>query len=171
MMKRRGWFGLIVMIALAAPARGQETGYTLDSLSRMSASELEQIYRNATPGQAPAGFMQGRVVFREDAALAGPRGQVVNWLWQGKHFSDDSLINQFRGPRMIRANVFPGESWLDGKPALILDYHHTSLLWRDVRDEVRQVSPGVYVGAMYLRRPHCPHLKLFFVLESSCACR
>ena len=99
--------------------------------------------------------------------LAGPREGVANFVWQGKHFCDATLINQWRGVRMIKAEVGPGDSWLDGRPAHILDYRHTSLLWSDVRDETREVSPGVYVGAMYQRRCPEPRLKLLFILEKA----
>ena len=81
-----------------------------------------------------------------------------------------ALINQFRGLRFIRANVALGDSWLDGRPAHVLDYQKTSLIWNDVRDEAREVSPGVYLGAMYLRRCPEPRLKVMFVLETEC-CR
>ena len=158
---------LIFTIAtIVAPLRADP--YTLDDLARRPWCELEAIYRAADAGTAPCGFMRGHVVFRDDDFLAGPRSKLNNFAWQGKHFSDGALINQFRGVKMIRAKVAPGDSWLDGRPALILDYHHTSLLWFDVRDEMREVSPGVYVGCMYLRRPHEAKLKVMFILE---ACR
>jgi hypothetical protein len=79
------------------------------------------------------------------------------------------LVNQWAGVRAIRASVCPGPSWLDGKPAIILDYSATSRVWSDVRDEMREVSPGLYLGAMYLRRCPEPRLKLYFVLQT-CAC-
>jgi hypothetical protein len=129
---------------------------------------LEQIYRAAEPGARPAGFYRGHVVLPPCSFLAGPRAKTSNFLWQGKHFCDDTLINQWRGVRLIQAQVAPGESWLDGRPAHILDYQHTSILWRDVRDETREVSPGVYIGAMYLRRCPEPRLKLLFLLEKDC---
>ncbi len=44
--------------------------------------------------------------------------------------------------------MYVGESLLDGQPALILDYSK-SRLWPDVRDEEREVSPGLYLGIMY----------------------
>jgi hypothetical protein len=163
------------MVALILPASTIEaqdaTRYTLESLSQLPACELERIYRQASPGAAPCGFMRGHVVFADGAALGRPRGRIANWLWDGKYFSDDALVNQFRGTRMIRAHVGAGESWLDGRPAHILDYQHTSIVWRNARDETREVAPGVYLGAMYLRRHHgSPHLKLFFILQA-CDCR
>lgn len=161
---RRSLALTFALIAIVPAARAD--GHTFDDLICRSWCELEAIYRAASPGTVPCGFYRGHVVYREDDFLAGPRAKLNNFAWQGKHFYGDSLINQFRGVKMIRAKVAPGESWLDGRPALILDYHHTSLFWKDVRDEMREVSPGVYVGAMYLRRPHEPKLKVLFVVEA-----
>ena len=60
-----------------------------------------------------------------------------------------------------------GPSWLDGKPSLIMDYCGTSHVWRDVRDEVREVAPGLFVGVMFRRDPCGPKFEMFFVLEAA----
>lgn len=167
MRLRIGWLVLFVPILGMVAARAEELpACTAKSLSCRSWCELEEIYRLAKPGAAPCGFYRGHVVYRPDDFLSGPRSNFVNFAWQGKHFGDGALVNQFRGVRMIRAEVAPGASWLDGGPAHILDYQHASFLWRDVRDEVREAAPGVYVGAMFLRRCPDPRLKVFFILEA-----
>jgi hypothetical protein len=53
------------------------------------------------------------------------------------------------GEKAIRAKVYIDESWFDGKPAIILDYSKTSLVAHWVRDEIRQVYPGLYLGIVY----------------------
>jgi hypothetical protein len=167
MPARLGLAALIVVLS-SLPATAQEGPvYTLDSLARLPWCELERIYRDAEPGTRPEGFHRGKVVHPSCEFLSGPRAGVSNFLWQGKHFCDATLINQWRGMRLIKAEVAPGESWLDGRPAHILDYQHSSKLWADVRDETREVSPGVYIGAMYLRRCPQPRLKVLFLLEKS----
>ena len=40
---------------------------------------------------------------------------------------------------------------MDGQPATILDYSETSHLYANYRDEIRQVGPGLFLGAMYSR--------------------
>ena len=144
---------------------------TFERLTCMSWDELQHLYRNAPPGSVPSGFVRGKSLFNPCEALAGPRTKVANCLWKGKHFCPDdaTLINQWLGVRAIRANIYPGESWLDGKPALILDYAETSFVWRDARDEMREVAPGLYVGAMYLRRCPEPRIKTMFILQACCA--
>jgi hypothetical protein len=160
----------ILSIVLASPTcAGDQPVYSLEALAHLSWDELEQIYRQAEPGCRPDGFVRGRAIYRSSDFLAGPRSRVANFFWRGKHFSsaDDMLINQWRGGRMIRAHVSSGQSWLDGRPAQILDYQNTSRVWSDVRDEMREVSPGVYVGAMFLRRCPQPRLKTLFILEAA----
>ena len=58
-----------------------------------------------------------------------------------------------------------GESWYDGRPALILDYSRTSRLYSPYRDEIRQVGPGLYLGRMYERTAPQPTLTTYFALE------
>jgi hypothetical protein len=74
-------------------------------------------------------------------------------------------VNQWRGVRAIRAAVCYGPSWLDGGPSVVMDYHRTSRVWSDVRDEVREVAPGLYLGRMYRRTGCGPQFQLFFALE------
>ena len=59
-----------------------------------------------------------------------------------------------------------GESWIDGKPALIMDYAETSKLFPAIRDEVREVSPGLYLGVTHERTADGPKFKTYFTLDS-----
>ncbi|MCS7046499.1 MAG: hypothetical protein NZO58_09105 [Gemmataceae bacterium] len=167
------WTGVALAVALAGlPSLGNEPlSLTFDRLVGMSWGELQALYAAAGPGTMPRGFVRGKSLYPPCAVLAGPRTHLANGLWKGKHFCPDdaSLINQWCGIRAIRAQTYRGESWFDGKPALVLDYHDTSFVWRDARDEMREVAPGLYVGLMYLRRCPEPRIKTMFVLEA-CAC-
>ena len=162
---------LALLYGLTAVADEAAPTYRTEDLARLSWAELECIYRQAEPGRIPHGFAAGRVVYCQDTFLAGAKSGLSHVLWRGKHFcaEEGTLVNQWCLLRAIHARVSPGPSWLDGKPAIILDYSCTSRVWSDVRDEMREVSPGVYLGAMYLRRCPEPRLKLFFVLQA-CAC-
>ena len=167
MLARIAYCGLVLIFCVLPMAAQDRPVHTLESLSCLPWCELDKLYREAAPGNAPSGYYRGHVVFRPCDFLAGPRERMTNFMWQGKHICGSNLINQFRGVCLIKGEVGTGESWLDGKPAHILDYQHTSKLWADVRDEAREVSPGVYIGAMYLRRCPEPKLKVMFILERS----
>jgi hypothetical protein len=139
----------------------------LEQLASLPWCDLEKLYRQSAAGTIPAGFARGKVIYGPETRFAGARSRMAGRLWQGKHFADDgTLINQWLGMKAIRARVAYGPSWLDGKTSIILDYHDESRVWADVRDEMREVAPGLYVGAMYLRRCPDPRLKLFFCLEA-----
>lgn len=51
--------------------------------------------------------------------------------------------------KMIVAKVYLDKSWLDEKETIVIDYSKTSLLARVIRDEIREVEPGVYLGKVW----------------------
>ena len=142
-------------------------GYTLDQLVRMDRYQLEALYRAAEPGRAPDGVTRGRAIMNPGSRLTVPASRVVRVLWQGKVFTDDGMmVNRVLGMRAVHARVYVGESWLDGRPSVIMDYAGTSRLFPEVRDEVREVSPGVWLGVMYTRKPTGPEQTMFFALQA-----
>jgi hypothetical protein len=165
-------FGPLVLCVLAAPSMAQPASpapcLSLDALARMSWPELEELYRQAEPGAIPHGFARGKALYSPDSRLAGVRSRATGALWRGKVFdcAGEALVNQWCGFRAIRARVYYGPSWLDGRPAIVMDYCGTSRVWADVRDEVREVAPGLYLGLMYRRKAYGPQFKLYFALEA-----
>jgi hypothetical protein len=163
-------FGLCMSLLLVFPVFADNPtprNYSFAQLTCMSWPELDQLYRQLGPGPIPDGYARGKAIYCPGEKLAGMKSRTTDHLWQGKHFcaANQTLINQWSGLKAIRARVTYGPSWLDGNLALILDYGDTSHVWADVRDEMREVSPGLYLGAMFLRRCPCPKQKVFFVLE------
>jgi hypothetical protein len=133
----------------------------------MSWEELERLYRQSEPGTLPVGYARGRAIYCPEASLSATRSTLTRLLWHGKHFcaADGTLVNQWCGFKAIRAAVSYGPSWLDGGPSIIMDYGGMSRVWADVRDEVREVAPGLYLGVMFLRREPQAKLKMFFALD------
>ena len=74
-------------------------------------------------------------------------------FWQGKVFDEKTgeLINKILpfGIRAIKARVYKALSWVDSKECIVLDYSKTSLFARVIRDEIREVSPGLYLGVVF----------------------
>jgi hypothetical protein len=52
----------------------------------------------------------------------------------------------------IVAKVYRGPSWLDGKQAIVIDYSKTSFVAARIRDEIREVEPGLYLGKVWWGR-------------------
>jgi len=50
----------------------------------------------------------------------------------------------------IRAEVYSGESWYDGKPYVVLDYSKSSKIAGRIRDEIRQVAPNEYLSMVFI---------------------
>ncbi len=163
---------VISVLLLQSETNGQNSAecppsqiHSIEQLADLSWCELEALYRHSAPCDSPAGYLRGLPLYDPAKRLSGLRSKVVGALWRGKHFRCDSLINQWCGVRAIRAEIYHGTSWLDGGPALIMDYGNSSWVWRDVRDELREVAPGLYLGVMFRRRCPHPHLKMFFALD------
>lgn len=151
-------------------ARAQEPGAVLTArdLIRMSGPELDALYRGGSAVGLPAGPMRGTALPAPGARRNGAMSAGARLVWQGKIIdpSGASAANRFFGVPMIRGQLYLGESWLDGGPALILDYAETSRLYARNRDEIRQIAPGLYLGLMYGRTQPQPTLRLYFALEA-----
>jgi hypothetical protein len=130
---------------------------TLNDLSTMSQTELDDLFRRSPMGDIPDGDAIGSAIVAPGTELQGLTMQLARWLaWQGKVFyrSRGELVNKVSplGVHLFRAKVYQAPSWFDGQPAIILDYSKLSLLARKVRDEIREVSPGTYLGIVWYGR-------------------
>jgi hypothetical protein len=163
------WCLLMVAQAPGETQAAAAAPLCLEQLACLSWCDLEQLYRQATPGTIPAGYLRGQAIYCPSAPFSPARSKVSQSLWHGKHFcpADGTLINQWcLGAQAVRARVGYGESWLDGKPSIIMDYRGMSHVWGDVRDEIREVGPGLYLGLMYRCKAGQPRMKLFFALQA-----
>jgi hypothetical protein len=127
---------------------------TLEDLTMMSHDQLEDLFREGPLGEIPDGHALGSAIVAPGTDLELPILLFARWLaWQGKVFyrPQGYLLNKV-GPlgfHLIKARVYVAPSWFDSKPAIILDYSKTSLVAHMVRDEIREVSPGTFLGIVY----------------------
>ena len=151
-----------------APAVPPAPAVTNDGLVRMSPAELEQLYRLARPGRPPRGRVRGIPMVAPGKSYAAAASRAGRLVWQGKVFSDDgsAAVNRFFGVKAVRGKVSYGSSWLNGQSSLILDYQDTSLVYGRYRDEIREVAPGLYLGAMFARTKPRPTFTRFFAFEA-----
>jgi len=130
--------------------------------------DLEALYKTLAPGQVPDGVSDG-VASREPGTVFGKISQkVLGAFWQGKVFdrANGQLINRLATGEMVKAKVFVGPSWLDGKPSIIIDYKDTSHIAGFIRDEIREAAPGVYLGFAYERQQDGgAHANIIFALD------
>lgn len=62
----------------------------------------------------------------------------------------------------IKAVIYTQDSWYDGRPCIVLDYSRTSLAARMIRDEIREIAPGVFLGLVFWGRHHVLDFTLDF---------
>jgi hypothetical protein len=128
-----------------------------------SREELDEIYRNAQPGVIPDGDTQGTAILAGSAFSKTVAAFARMFAWQGKVFdlfSSDRqsgiLVNKitFFSLTFIIAKVYRDKSWMDGKDTIVIDYSKTSFFAKAIRDEIREVEPGVYLGKVWWGRKH-----------------
>ena len=143
---------------------------TLAGLMRTPRAELAALYGRSQPGPIPHGESDGLASAAPGTAAGRFSQAVFGICWQGKVFDREAgaLVNKIAGfIRNVPAKVFVGESWFDGKPAVIIDYKGVSVLCAPVRDEIRRVGPDLYLGFAYVRTPGKPVAPLMFALDFS----
>lgn len=132
--------------------------HTVKSWLRKSREELDEIYRNADPGQIPVGDTRGTAILAGSLFSKCVAAMAGLFAWQGKVFdlfSSDRqsgiLVNKITPLSLtfIVAKVYRGTSWMDGKATIVIDYSKTSFLAKVIRDEIREIEPGVYLGKVW----------------------
>jgi len=128
--------------------------YDVSQLLAMSQAQLDDLFRNSPPGDIPDGPAKGTAIIATGTRYTAHIAQVVNHFgWQGKVFNAQKGLLKNRilvfGLEAIVATVYKAPSWLDGKECIVLDYSDTSLVANRVRDEIRLIGPGFYLGKVY----------------------
>jgi hypothetical protein len=144
---------------------------TLAGLMSMKTQDLEDLYSRSGPGSVPDGKSLGMASLAPGTWLGRVSRLFFSLFWRGKVFNREKgeLVNRLLIGDRVKAKVFIGQSWFDKKPAIIIDYQGSSWLAAPIRDEIRQVSPSLYLGFAYLRMPGTPRrvLLLPFALDFS----
>lgn len=127
------------------------------ALLRMGGHDLNQLFADSPPGEVPVGQTDGLTLLFPGTPMNGSLSRLIYLaMWRGKNFSLDGTTLSNRLTMLdlsaIRANVALGKSWVDNKDCIIIDYSRTSFLARGVRDEIRLVAPGLYLGVIWLWR-------------------
>jgi len=136
---------------------------TLAGLMSAGDSKLKRLYAQGQPTPIPDGESFGRATLKSGTALGRTSETFFSWFWTGKVFdkATSTLVNKLLIGRTVKARVYTGASWFDGKPAIIIDYQGTSWIAGPVRDEIRLVAPSLYLGYAYLRSAGKPQLLAF----------
>jgi hypothetical protein len=145
--------GLILLSALVpslervsrADSDGGPAVYTVCALKQMTACELEALFASASPGQMPSGWVPGELLILTDFPMPRVSEVLAHRYWQGKQIEPD------------------------GKPAIVMAYPPRTPFFGNIRDEFREVSPGLYLGRIY-STAKCPRFLGFMYLRPAGCC-
>lgn len=140
---------------------------SLEQLIHMNQEQLDALYAESFAGEIPDGATDGRAMFFPNSFFNAPIASIAHVFWQGKTFDkqNNTLLNRVLGMHIIKAKLYKAESWLDGKESIIIDYQTTSLVFGWIRDEIRQINPGLYLGRAYARTKSKQCLVVNFALQ------
>ena len=177
------------MSASTTPRRSRTTAVTtptldLDALSRMDVAALGELYaRGAHPAEVDAleGNPRGRMLAVRTLDRGVAAGAIRSlagasfFPWGGKTFAGRGA----RGTGVNRLHLFGrhqlfpfhtriAESAIDGAPCIALDYDlpDNPGIIRKIHDEVREVSPGLFLGPAMWKTDRRPALVLWFALDT-----
>jgi len=134
---------------------------TVEEWLSLSREELDEIYKRAEAGEIPRGDTRGTAILAGSLFSKFVAAFARLFAWQGKVFDIFSadgqaglLVNKITpfSLTFIVAKVYRDKSWLDGKETIVIDYSKTSFFAKVIRDEIREVEPGVYLGKVWWRK-------------------
>jgi len=141
--------------------------YTAPQLLSMSQKDLDNLFSNSPSGDIPNGEAEGTAIIAPDTVFSPEIASLINiFTWKGKTFdaAHGTLRNRILafGLDAIVAEVYKTASWFDNKECIVLDYSKTSFVAQHVRDEIRLIAPGLYLGLVYWEKSKTIHFALQF---------
>jgi hypothetical protein len=126
----------------------------VDQLLAMSQAQLDDLFTKSPAGPIPDGAAKGTAIIAPGTVYSKEIAEMISlFAWQGKTFDAQRgvLTNKVSilGFNAIVAEVYKGESWLDHKECIVLDYSKTSMVAHWIRDEIRLIAPNFYLGVVY----------------------
>ena len=129
---------------------------TLGDLTTMSQTELDDLFRRSPLGDIPDGDADGTAIVAPgteldtaDPALVTPLARLAGQGRSTVRRATCSTRSDRSDCTWSRPACTSPPAGSTGKPAIILDYSKTSLIAHKVRDEIREVSPGTFLGIVY----------------------
>jgi hypothetical protein len=129
--------------------------------------KLARLFSSGRVGAIPDGRGRGTVLLGTGGLAARVTADLAYALaWRGKVVSARTarLLNILTPLQIeaIEAAIYKQDSWYDGAPCIVLDYSKTSFAARKIRDEIREIAPGVFLGIVFWGRRHVLDFALDF---------
>ena len=128
--------------------------YDVAQLLAMTQAQLDELFKASPPGDIPDGSAKGTAIIAPGTRYSEKIAEIINFFgWQGKVFDAKKGVLKNKilifGFEAILARVYKDKSWLDNQECIVLDYSETSILAHYIRDEIRLIGPGLYLGKVY----------------------
>jgi hypothetical protein len=136
-------------------------------LLKKSFDDLDVLFKSLESGPIPNGAAKGTAIVAAAGSFTDELAELVSlFAWQGKVFDANRGVLRNKilpfGLNAIVATVYKGPSWIDKKECIVIDYSDTSLVAKWVRDEIRMIAPGGYLGKVYWGEKPLMHFALQF---------
>jgi hypothetical protein len=152
--------GLLFGVVLSCKAQSEpvfpiDAPCSLDDLQRMGPDQLYRLFTQAEVGRPFVGVAHGRLVYLADDRFPRLKVRMANSVWRGKASTEDGwFTNRWIGNFNWIASTWEiGPSWIDGRPAVVMEYPPKTPLFAPMHDELREVGPGIYLGPVFERYP------------------
>ena len=167
--------GILLTLALVHKSKMQKQGdkqvTTATSkplnLLKMSQAEIDELYKKGSVGEIPDGDSKGIAIIAAGTILAKILALLSKlFFWQGKFFYKEQkfFLNKLPpfGIRAFKGEIYKGDGWFCEGEAIILDYSQTSFIFQKVREEMREITPGLYLAQVYLGKKRISNFTLEF---------
>jgi len=139
----------------------------LKELFKKSHDDLDVLFKTLESGPIPDGAAKGTAIIAAGSSFSDELAELVSlFAWQGKVFDAKRGVLRNKilpfGLNAIVATVYKDPSWIDKKECIAIDYSDTSLVAKWIRDEIRMISPGFYLGKVYWNGKSLMHFALQF---------
>lgn len=146
--------------------------HTVQQLLAMSEQDLDDLFSRSPAGEIPNGEAEGTAIIAPGKKFNAAIAAIINLFgWKGKTFdaAHGALTNRILafGVNAIVAEVYKAPSWFDNKECVVLDYSKTSIVAKHIRDEIREIDPGLYLGLVYWDKERTIHFVLQFQGQTS----
>lgn len=101
-----------------------------------------------------------------DGNLPRIKARMQGIAWKGKYFHNDGTFTNrwLGGVQAVSTDTRVEPSWLDGQPCLTMQYAPNAPVFGNIRDELRQIAPDVWLGRSFDAATGCA--KNWFVLQA-----
>ena len=131
---------------------------TVETWLGLPRAELDRIFTAAPLSAMPQGAFEGTLIVTVPGLSRVIAFAVRMLVWRGKVFDrvapdEGTVINRVTpfAVAAVPGVVYVEASRLDGGESLVIDYSKTSLIARHIRDELREVRPGLFMGKVWWR--------------------